>query len=45
MALVSFHLPDILTTGIIGLVKSLVFSLLIIWITGGLNRLGINLKI
>lgn len=45
MALVSFHLPDILTTGIIGLVKSLVFSLLIIWITGGLNRLGVNLKI
>jgi heparan-alpha-glucosaminide N-acetyltransferase len=45
MALVSFHLPDVLTTGIIGLVKSLVFSLLIIWITGGFNRLGINLKI
>jgi predicted acyltransferase len=45
LALVSFHLPDILTTGIIGLVKSLVFSLLIIWITGGLNRLGVNLKI
>jgi heparan-alpha-glucosaminide N-acetyltransferase len=45
MALVSFHLPDILTTGIVGLVKSLIFSLLIIWITGGLNRLGVNLKI
>ncbi len=45
MALVSFHLPDVLTTGITGLVKSLVFSLLIIWITGGLNRLGVNLKI
>jgi heparan-alpha-glucosaminide N-acetyltransferase len=45
MALVSFHLPDILTTGISGLVKSLIFSLLIIWITGGLNRLGVNLKI
>jgi heparan-alpha-glucosaminide N-acetyltransferase len=45
MALVSFHYPDVLTTGIIGLVKSLVFSLIIIWITGGLNRLGVNLKI
>jgi len=45
MALVSFHLADALTTGIIGLIKSLVFSLLIIWITGGLNRLGVNLKI
>jgi len=45
MALVSFHLPDVLTTGIVGLIKSLVFSLLIIWITGGLNRLGVNLKI
>jgi predicted acyltransferase len=45
MALVSLHLPDALTTGIIGLVKSFVFSLLIIWITGGLNRIGVNLKI
>lgn len=45
MALASFHLPDILTTGIAGLIKSLLFSLIIIWITGGLNRLGVNLKI
>lgn len=45
MAIASFHLPDVLTAGIVGLIKSLVFSLLIIWITGGFNRLGVNLRI
>jgi heparan-alpha-glucosaminide N-acetyltransferase len=45
LALTNFQLPEVLVTGIIGLVKSLVFSLLIIWITGGLNRLKISLKI
>jgi len=44
-ALVNFSLPAVLVTGLIGLLKSLLFSLLIIWITGGLNKLGINLKI
>jgi heparan-alpha-glucosaminide N-acetyltransferase len=44
-ALINFHLPAFLVTGIVGLLKSLAFSLLIIWITGGLNRLKINLKI
>lgn len=45
MALTGFHLLNALTTGIVGLVKSIVFSLLIIWITGGFNRVGVNLKI
>jgi heparan-alpha-glucosaminide N-acetyltransferase len=45
LALTNFQLPEVLVTGIIGLLKSLIFSLLIIWITGGLNRLKISLKI
>lgn len=44
-ALTSFHLPAFMVGGIIGLLKSLLFALIIIWITGGLNRLKINLKI
>jgi heparan-alpha-glucosaminide N-acetyltransferase len=44
-ALTNFQLPSILITGIVGLLKSLLFALIIIWITGGLNRLKINLKI
>jgi heparan-alpha-glucosaminide N-acetyltransferase len=44
-ALTHFHLPSVLTTGMAGLLKSLIFSLIIIWITGGLNRLKISLKI
>jgi heparan-alpha-glucosaminide N-acetyltransferase len=44
-ALTNFHLSSVLVTGIVGLLKSLIFSLIIIWITGGLNRLKISLKI
>lgn len=44
-ALTHFHLPSALVTGIVGLLKSLLFALIIIWITGGLNRLKISLKI
>jgi predicted acyltransferase len=44
-ALINFNLPAVMVTGIIGLLKSLLFALIIIWITGGLNRLKINLKI
>jgi heparan-alpha-glucosaminide N-acetyltransferase len=44
-ALTNFHLPAVMVTGIVGLLKSLLFALIIIWITGGLNRLKINLKI
>ena len=38
-------LPAALTTGFLGLCKSMAFALLIVVITGGLNRLGIRLKI
>jgi heparan-alpha-glucosaminide N-acetyltransferase len=44
-ALINLNLPAFMVTGIIGLLKSLLFALIIIWITGGLNRLKINLKI
>ena len=37
--------PEILTTGWIGLLKSMGYSVLIVAITWGLNRIGIKLKI
>lgn len=43
--LVGFHLPDVLLAGGIGLLKSLVFAILCAQITGGLIRLGIQLKL
>ncbi|MEZ0610154.1 DUF5009 domain-containing protein [Fibrella sp. WM1] len=39
------HLPAVLLTGGIGLIKSLLFALLCVGVTGGLNRLGIRLKL
>jgi predicted acyltransferase len=39
------HLPDALLTGGIGLLKSLLFALLCVLITGVLNRTGIKLKL
>jgi predicted acyltransferase len=45
IALVSLQLPVWMTAGTPGLVKSLVFSLLIIWITGWLGKFKISLKI
>jgi len=44
-ALVSLQLPGWLIAGIPGLIKSLIFSLLIIWITGWLGKFKISLKI
>ena len=44
-AMTGLHLPDFLTTGLVGIAKSLVFSLLIIALTGLLTRIGIRLKI
>ncbi|CCH01425.1 hypothetical protein FAES_3417 [Fibrella aestuarina BUZ 2] len=47
-ALVDFfdlHLPAVLLTGGVGLIKSLLFALLCVGVTGGLNRLGIRLKL
>ncbi|NTS43822.1 DUF5009 domain-containing protein [Flavisolibacter sp. BT320] len=40
-----FSLPDMLTTGLTGLVKSFAFALLCIWVTGLLVRKGIALKV
>ena len=43
--LIGFHLPDILLTGGVGIIKSLLFAILCAVITGGLIRLGIRLKL
>jgi hypothetical protein len=39
------HLPEEILVGGIGLIKSLLFALLCVVITGGLNRLGVRLKL
>ncbi|CAG4998376.1 hypothetical protein DYBT9275_01988 [Dyadobacter sp. CECT 9275] len=44
-ALLGIGLPLFLRTGMTGLVKSMLFSILIIVLTGFVNRLGIRLKI
>jgi heparan-alpha-glucosaminide N-acetyltransferase len=41
----NLKLPDALITGGIGLLKSILFALLCIWVTYGLNRIGIRLKL
>mgnify|MGYP003681890307 CR=1 FL=1 len=38
-------LPDTLTGGIAGLIKSLIFALLVVWITGMLEKINLRLKI
>jgi predicted acyltransferase len=44
-ALIGYSLPLFLRTGYVGIVKSLLFALLIVTITGGLEKLKIKLKI
>ncbi len=39
------HLPEVVLVGGIGLIKSIVFALLCVFITRGLNGLGIRLKL
>ncbi len=39
------HLPEEILVGGIGLIKSLLFALLCVVITGGLNRFGVRLKL
>lgn len=41
----SLALPDLLSSGILGLVKSMVYALMIVWITGQLGRANIKLRI
>ncbi|AUD02971.1 DUF5009 domain-containing protein [Spirosoma pollinicola] len=43
--LLNLHLPKVLLTGGVGLLKSFLFALLCVWITGLLNKIGIRLKL
>jgi predicted acyltransferase len=43
--MVHLELPDSLLTGGMGLVKSLLFALICVWIAGGLRKVGIQLKL
>lgn len=45
LALTGFYLPEVLLTGMAGIAKSVIFSLLIIWITGLLGRLNMRIRI
>lgn len=44
-ALLNIHLPDFLLIGGIGLLKSFLFALLCVWITGLLRKAGVRLKL
>jgi hypothetical protein len=44
-SIIGYSLPIVLRTGYTGIVKSLLFALLIVTITGGLEKLKIKLKI
>ncbi|WP_229311081.1 heparan-alpha-glucosaminide N-acetyltransferase domain-containing protein [Larkinella soli] len=41
----NIRLPEAVLTGGVGLLKSFLFALLCVWITGGLSRVGIRLKL
>jgi len=43
--LVGWHYPDILCAGVPGLCRSLLFSLVIVWIAGALAKVNVRLKI
>ena len=43
--LIGFHYPDFLCAGVPGLCRSLVFSLVIVWIAGWLMKVNVRLKI
>ena len=45
ITIAGISLPLLMRTGIVGLIKSLIFSLLVILLTGVINRRGIKLKI
>lgn len=45
ITLLGISLPLFLRTGVVGLIKSVCFSLLVILVTGLINRIGIKLKI
>ncbi|ESQ87356.1 hypothetical protein ABAC460_20240 [Asticcacaulis sp. AC460] len=41
----TLQLPELLTTGGPGLIKSLLLALICVWIAGGLSKLGVKLKL
>jgi hypothetical protein len=45
VAIYDLSLPDGLKTGMVGILKSLLFALLVIWITSVLGKMKIKLKI
>jgi len=45
MMLIGIFLPDVLKTGLLGIIKSLLFALLIIYLTRLLEKLNIRLKV
>jgi len=45
MSIPGVELPEILLTGGVGLIKSFLFALLCVAITGGLSRVGVRLKL
>ncbi|MBK5279189.1 MAG: DUF5009 domain-containing protein [Bacteroidia bacterium] len=44
-SLLNVHLPDVLLLGGLGLLKSFLFAMLCVFMTGSLNRLGVRLKL
>ncbi|MEQ8532084.1 MAG: DUF5009 domain-containing protein, partial [Imperialibacter sp.] len=45
MATIAAWLPDFATVGVVGLIKTLLFSLLVIYITSLLEKVNIRLKV
>lgn len=45
MTLLPVHWPEVFLTGGVGLLKSFLFALLCVWITGLLNKAGVRLKL
>ena len=45
ITLAGISLPMIVRTGLVGIIKSLIFSLLVVVLTGLINKIGIRLKI
>lgn len=43
--LIGFHYPDFLCAGVPGLCRSLLFSLVIVWIAGAFTKVNVRLKI
>ena len=45
LVMLQVKLPDFLTTGVVGLVKSMAFAFFIIYLTGLLGKVNIKLKV